>query len=444
MRCGGASAGCSRSSGCWCWRRLGRVVAAPIPAMLSTASGDRLVQLDRDDLRVLPGALAAASRDDGRGGLGGRPQRPPAAGRRARAARGPRPAAARRNDAPRRGGQRVRRGRRRLAVAAPRDRDRGRRSRGRRRREPAARRLVRPRSPARSQARTPIPIALDGFGVDAIGNRIVVSSSGPDATVWTVIGAAGRVEREIRLPAAAGAAPAFFRGRSSLAVVVPERGPLIVVDLASGRVRQLHRPDLPPPRRGAAGAQPAQAAWIDADTFVLVGIAGDRQRRRPHGRLGDARAHRLAARHERRRHAGLERRRRRPRVRLRALPPGAAGAQAGRRVRRRARGRRPPRARAVAGPVAAARGRLRRRRPRLRHGRDRGQARRRPRPRERPAGRRRGSSRPGRTWSGSARACARRCGCSRRPRRPRRRPCLRSGWRRPARRRRGRSPRGSR
>ncbi len=250
----------------------GTGAAAPIPAMLSTPSGDRLVQLDRDDLRVLPGGrrlprgmTPAAVSADGRSALllqdGALVQQvgldPPRLGAVTRLGEAdsafgvagiawpsPRRAIAIVVDDPE--GDAVANA---LAVVSF---------------DPVAGRVV---------ARRPVPIALDGFGVDAIGNRLVVSSSGPDATVWAVIGATGRVERTIRLPAAAGAAPAFFRGRSPLAVVVPDRGPLIVVDVASGRVRRLHRPDLPPPRRGAAGAQPAQAAWIDADTFVLVGIA---------------------------------------------------------------------------------------------------------------------------------------------------------------------------
>ncbi len=247
-------------------------VAAPIPAMLSTASGDRLVQLDRDDLRVLPGARrlprgmsAAAVSADGRGALllqdgalvhhVGLDTPRLGAVTRLGATTSPFGVAGIAWPSPRRAiaivvddpeGDAVAN---HLAVVSF---------------DPVAGRVL---------ARTPLSIALDGFGVDAIGDRLVVSSSGSHGTLWAVIGATGRVERTIRLPASAASAPAFFRGRSPLAVVVPERGPLLVVDLDSGRVRHLQRPDLPPPQRGAAGAQPAQAAWIDADTFVLVGIA---------------------------------------------------------------------------------------------------------------------------------------------------------------------------
>jgi hypothetical protein len=250
----------------------GTGAAAPLPAVLSTPSGDRLVQLDRNDLRALPGArrlprgmTAAAVAADGRAALllqdgalvqhvGLDPPRLGAVTRLGEASSAfgvagiawpsPRRAIAIVVDDPE--GDAVANA---LAVVSF---------------DPVAGRVL---------ARRPIPIALDGFGVDAIGNRLVVSTSRGNATVWTVIGASGTVERTIRLPAAAASAPAFFRGRSALAVVVPERGPLLVVDLASGLVRRVHRPDLAPPRRGAAGAQPAQAAWIDGETFVLVGIA---------------------------------------------------------------------------------------------------------------------------------------------------------------------------
>ena len=209
----------------------------------------------------------------------------------------------------------------RLAVGAARDRHRGRRPRGRRGRQPRSPSSRSTPSPAPSSRRTPIPLALDGFGVDAVGNRIVVSSTGPDATLWAVVGASGRVERTIRLPRAAGLGPGLLpralaaRGRGAAARAAARRRP-------RQRPRApLPRPDLPPPRRGAAGAQPAQAAWIDADTFVLVGIASieDGVARTGawvvHARTGwlhGTGAGGTLANERRRRRAGL---------RLRALPP---------------------------------------------------------------------------------------------------------------------------